>query len=57
MPTGRDAVIGVPFLWLFLIFLLPFAIVLNITLAEADVGIPPYTVILAAAELQFEVLL
>lgn len=43
MPTGRHAVIGVPFLWLFLFFLLPFAIVLKISLAEADVAIPPYT--------------
>ncbi len=43
MPTGRHAVIEVPFLWLFLFFLLPFAIVLKISLAEADVAIPPYT--------------
>lgn len=40
LPTGRHAVIGVPFLWLFLFFLLPFAIVLKISFAEADVAIP-----------------
>ena len=43
LPTGRHAVIGVPFFWLFLFFLLPFFIVLKISFAEADVAIPPYT--------------
>ena len=57
MPTGRHAVIGVPFLWLFLFFLLPFAIVLKISLAEADVAIPPYTEIFAYADQQLQVLL
>ena len=36
-------VIGIPFLWLFLFFMLPFFIVLKISFAEADVAIPPYT--------------
>jgi len=43
MPKGRHLVIGVPFLWLFLFFLLPFIIVMKISFAEADVAIPPYT--------------
>nr|WP_298172496.1 ABC transporter permease subunit [uncultured Pseudomonas sp.] len=43
MPKGRHFVIGVPFLWLFLFFLLPFVIVLKISFAEAAVAIPPYT--------------
>ena len=43
MPNGRHVVIGIPFLWLFLFFLLPFIIVLKISFAEADVAIPPYT--------------
>ncbi|MGB4072183.1 ABC transporter permease subunit [Pseudomonas sp.] len=43
MPRGRHLVIGVPFLWLFLFFMLPFFIVLKISFAEADVAIPPYT--------------
>jgi putrescine transport system permease protein len=43
MPKGRHLVIGVPFLWLFLFFMLPFFIVLKISFAEADVAIPPYT--------------
>lgn len=41
LPTGRHLVIGVPFFWLFLFFLLPFVIVLKISFAEADVAIPP----------------
>ncbi|MBV4503328.1 ABC transporter permease subunit [Pseudomonas sp. BW13M1] len=43
MPEGRHLVIGVPFIWLFLFFMLPFFIVLKISFAEADVAIPPYT--------------
>ena len=43
LPKGRHFVIGVPFLWLFLFFLLPFIIVLKISFAEAAVAIPPYT--------------
>lgn len=43
MPKGRHLVIGVPFLWLFMFFLLPFIIVMKISFAEADIAIPPYT--------------
>jgi putrescine transport system permease protein len=50
LPTGRHFVIGVPFLWLFLFFLLPFIIVLKISFAEADVAIPPYTDVYTWAE-------
>nr|WP_183144468.1 ABC transporter permease subunit [Pseudomonas salomonii] len=42
MPNGKQVVIGIPFLWLFLFFALPFFIVLKISFAEADVAIPPY---------------
>nr|WP_187669322.1 ABC transporter permease subunit [Pseudomonas carbonaria] len=57
MPTGRHVVIGVPFAWLFLFFLLPFLIVLKISLAEADVAIPPYTEIYTWAENQLSIVL
>ena len=43
IPSGKQVVIGIPFLWLFLFFALPFFIVLKISFAEADVAIPPYT--------------
>ncbi|MCQ4308592.1 ABC transporter permease subunit [Pseudomonas stutzeri] len=57
MNTGRRLVIGVPFLWLFLFFLLPFAIVLKISFSEADVAIPPYTEVFAYAEQQLQVVI
>ncbi len=57
LPTGRHAVIGVPFLWLFLFFLLPFVIVLKISLSMADVAIPPYTELLTWADDQLTIVL
>ncbi len=50
-------VIGVPFIWLFLFFLLPFIIVMKISFAEADVAIPPYTEIYNWADQQLSVVL
>jgi len=57
MPTGRHLVIGVPFLWLFLFFMLPFFIVLKISFAEADVAIPPYTDVYTWAENKLTVII
>jgi putrescine transport system permease protein len=57
LPSGRHAVIGVPFLWLFLFFLLPFFIVLKISFAEADVAIPPYTEVWTWADNQLSLVL
>ncbi|VVN95886.1 ABC transporter permease subunit [Pseudomonas fluorescens] len=56
-PGGRQLVIGVPFLWLFLFFMLPFFIVLKISFAEADVAIPPYTEIYSYVEQKIQLLL
>ncbi|WP_166358282.1 ABC transporter permease subunit [Pseudomonas akapageensis] len=56
-PGGRQFVIGVPFLWLFLFFMLPFFIVLKISFAEADVAIPPYTEIYNFVEQKIELVL
>lgn len=50
-------VIGVPFLWLFLFFMLPFFIVLKISFAEADVAIPPYTDVYTWVENKFTLVL
>lgn len=44
---GRKLVIGLPFAWLLLFFLLPFAIVIKISLAEALIAVPPYTELIA----------
>ncbi len=57
MPKGRHVVIGIPFIWLFLFFLLPFIIVMKISFAEADVAIPPYTEIYTWAEGQLSIIL
>ncbi|WAC46631.1 ABC transporter permease subunit [Pseudomonas sp. SL4(2022)] len=57
MPKGRHLVIGVPFLWLFLFFMLPFFIVLKISFAEADVAIPPYTDVYSWAENKLTVII
>jgi putrescine transport system permease protein len=43
---GQLALIGIPFLWLALFFLLPLLIVVKISLAESTIGIPPYTPLL-----------
>ena len=57
IPNGKQVVIGVPFLWLFLFFALPFFIVLKISFAEADVAIPPYTEIYTYVEQKLQVVL
>lgn len=40
---GRGAVIAVPYVWLLLFFLVPFIIVLKISLAEVVIAKPPFT--------------
>ena len=40
---GRMVLIGVPFVWLALFFLVPQLIVIKISVADSIVGIPPYT--------------
>ncbi|WP_439862375.1 ABC transporter permease subunit [Pseudomonas sp. MBLB4136] len=57
MPKGRHFVIGVPFVWLFLFFLLPFIIVLKISFAEAELAIPPYTDIYTWADNQLSLVI
>ena len=44
--NGRNAVIAIPYIWLLLLFLLPFIFVLKISLAEPIMAIPPYTSLL-----------
>lgn len=51
---GRGSVIGIPFFWLFLFFLLPFIIVLKISFSESDYS-PPYHPMLVWAEDQVSV--
>ena len=53
---GRRSVIGIPFLWLLLFFLLPFIIVLKISFSEGDY-IPPYHAMLQWGEDQVAIVL
>lgn len=41
--TGRSLVIGIPYLWLAIFFVLPFVLVLKISLSDYDLAMPPYT--------------
>jgi putrescine transport system permease protein len=41
-PHLRSLVPAIPYLWLALFFLIPFAIVLRMALSDADTAIPPY---------------
>ena len=41
--TGRTAVVAGPFIWLLLFFLVPFLLVVKISFADLQMGIPPYT--------------
>lgn len=42
---GRRFVLGVPYFWLLLFFLVPFMIVVKISFASAEIAIPPYSAI------------
>lgn len=42
IPNGRVIVFGIPFIWLLLFFLMPFALVLKISFSSAVIAIPPY---------------
>lgn len=57
LPGGRHLVIGMPFFWLLLFFLLPFAIVVKISFASAAVAIPPYTEVIQYVDQQLQILI
>lgn len=42
LRLGRRAIIALPLVWLSLFFLMPFALVLKISLSEAAISVPPY---------------
>ena len=45
--TGSTAVVAGPFIWLLLFFFVPFLLVVKISFAELQLGIPPYSELLA----------
>lgn len=57
MKHGRKLVIALPYIWLILLFLLPFLIVFKISLAEMARAIPPYTELMEWAEGQLSITL
>ena len=57
MKHGRKLVIALPYIWLILLFLLPFLIVFKISLAEMARAIPPYTELMEWADGQLSVTL
>ena len=50
LRRGRAAVIAVPYLWLLVFFLVPFAIVFKISLSTTAIAMPPYTPVLDPSE-------
>lgn len=50
MAHGRKLVIALPYIWLILLFLLPFLIVFKISSVEMARAIPPYTDLLEWAD-------
>ncbi|HYM04486.1 MAG TPA: ABC transporter permease subunit [Stellaceae bacterium] len=46
----RRAIVALPYAWLVLFFLVPFLIVLKISLSQTAVGIPPYTPLVTSGE-------
>ncbi|WP_322103986.1 ABC transporter permease subunit [Paraburkholderia sp. J41] len=48
--TGRTAVVAGPFFWLLLFFLVPFILVVKISFADQQLGIPPYTELTSFAD-------
>ena len=41
LRPSQGVVVGIPYIWLLLLFLVPFIIVLKISFAEQDIAIPP----------------
>lgn len=57
MRHGRKLVIALPYLWLILLFMLPFLIVFKISFAEIARSIPPYTDLVTWADDQISLAL
>ncbi|KAA9003283.1 putrescine ABC transporter permease PotH [Affinibrenneria salicis] len=54
---GRKLVIALPYLWLLLLFLLPFLIVFKLSLAEMARAVPPYTDLVSWADGRLDIAL
>jgi putrescine transport system permease protein len=54
MPSSRGMAIVPPYLWLALFLLLPFVLVLKISFADLNFGIPPYTALVTLKDQTLE---
>ncbi len=54
---AQYAVVGIPFTWLLLFFLLPFLFVFKISFAEAQLSIPPYSDLFSYLDEKLEIFL
>jgi putrescine transport system permease protein len=50
LPGARWLVIALPFLWMFVFFVVPFLIVLKISFAEGIIAMPPYSDVVTRTE-------
>lgn len=50
VPSGRTVVIGAPFVFLLLFFMIPFFVVMQISVVDSRLGVPPYTDLLQWAD-------
>ncbi|KAA0873642.1 ABC transporter permease subunit [Nitrincola tapanii] len=57
LPQGRTLVFGIPFFWLLLFFLLPFALVLKISFSAAIIAVPPYQPVFSYVNDTFNIIL
>lgn len=57
MKHGRKVVIALPYIWLILLFLLPFLIVFKISFSEMARAIPPYSDLISWADDQLSITL
>ncbi|WP_163831335.1 ABC transporter permease subunit [Spartinivicinus ruber] len=57
IPSGRSFIVGIPYGWLLVFFLVPFIIVLKISLSEAETAIPPYSEVFQYADETIKVIL
>ncbi|MGL9733626.1 MAG: putrescine ABC transporter permease PotH [Symbiopectobacterium sp.] len=57
LKYGRTLMIALPYIWLILLFMLPFLIVFKISLAEMERAVPPYTDLLSWADDKLDITL
>lgn len=57
LTKGRHLTLGIPYLWLFLFFAVPFIIVFKISLSTAAIAIPPYESIYSYVDETFHLIL